>query len=100
RMPVVRRNFGELTTGAQLINDCAGDEDARICRPTVILVETDFLRRGSVNNGPLPQINRRLEFSYGYRRPRALRGHWVRRGRHIQRVVLGISDPTAASQSG
>ena len=54
RTPVINRDHGELTAGAQMIDDGASQKRARICRPAVIFVEADFLRRPPVDDRPLP----------------------------------------------
>src|SRR5208337_2775473 len=56
RTAVVHRDHGELTAGAQMVDDCAGHKGTRICRPAVVFVEADLLRRRPVDDRPLPQL--------------------------------------------
>ena len=58
------RMYASACSGIYQSDDGAGQKRARIRRPPVIFVESDFLGRSSVDNGPLTQITRRLEFSY------------------------------------
>jgi hypothetical protein len=70
-----------------MVDDCAGHERARIRRPPVVFVEADFLRRRPVDDRPLPQITRRLEFSYRYWGSDAFGGRRIGRGRQIERIA-------------